>query len=60
MNKINRKKFFGTVGKNVFIAAIASVIPYKFFSSVVKASDKNKKKIKTAIHPSAVKRTNKG
>lgn len=57
MNKINRKKFFGTVGKNAFIAAIASAIPYKFFSSVIKASDK--KKIKVAVHPSAVKRTSK-
>ncbi len=57
LNKINRKNFFEKVGKGAFVAALASVIPFKFFTSVAKAS--SNKNIKVKIHPSAVKRNDK-
>ncbi len=57
MNNINRKKFFGLIGKGTLFAAIASAVPFKMFSSAANASDK--KNIKIAIHPFAVKRNNK-
>ena len=56
-DKINRKIFFEKIGKGVFVAAVASVIPFKFITSVTKAS--SNKKIKVTIHPSAVKRNDK-
>jgi hypothetical protein len=54
---LNRKNFFGKIGKSALVAAVASVIPFKFFSSVAKAS--TNKNIKVKIHPSAVKRNDK-
>jgi len=56
-DKINRKIFFEKIGKGVFVAAVASIIPFKFFTSNGITSTKNKIKIK--IHPSAVKRNDK-
>lgn len=57
MKKLDRKKFFNTIGKGALITAIASVLPVKYFTSVVKSSDQNK--IKIELHPSAVKRNKK-
>jgi len=57
LSKINRKNFFEKIGKGALAAAVVSVIPFKFFTSVAKAS--SNKNIKVKIHPSAVKRNNK-
>lgn len=57
LSKINRKNFFGKIGKGALVAAVASVLPFKFLSSVAKAS--SNKNIKVKIHPFAVKRNDK-
>ena len=57
MGNMNRNKFFATLGKSTILIAIATAIPFKFFSNLSKAS--REKKIKIAIHPSAVKRNGK-
>jgi len=57
MKKIGRKNFFSTIGKGSIIAAIGSLLPLKYFTSVVKNSNQNK--IKIELHPSAVKRNKK-
>lgn len=57
LSKINRKNFFGKIGKGALVAAVASVLPFKFLSSVSKAS--SNKNIKVKIHPFAVKRNDK-
>jgi hypothetical protein len=56
MQNMNRKKFFGFLGKSSIVAAIASIMPYKYFSNAFKNS---LPKIKVTIHPSAVKRSEK-
>ena len=57
MEKMNRNKFFGTIGKGTLVAAVISFIPFKIFSNLSKASER--KKIKVSIHPSAIKRNGK-
>jgi hypothetical protein len=57
LSKINRKNFFEKIGKGALAAAVASVMPFKFFSSIAKAS--SNKNIRIKIHPSAVKRNDK-
>ncbi len=57
MESMNRNKFFTTLGKSTLLLAIASAIPFNFFSKLSKVS--TEKKIKIAIHPSSVKRNNK-
>ena len=54
---MNRNKFFATLGKSTILVAIATAIPFKFFSNLNRVS--REKKIKIAIHPSAVKRNGK-
>jgi len=55
--KIVRKKFFSILGIGVLAVTAASLLPFKLFKSPVKVI--RGEKIKIAIHPSAVKRTNK-
>ncbi|MCX6173566.1 MAG: hypothetical protein NTZ27_02295 [Ignavibacteriales bacterium] len=57
LSKINRKSFFEKIGKGALVAVVASVIPFKFFTSVAKTS--SNKNIKIKIHPFAVKRKDK-
>ncbi len=54
--QINRRNFFGMLGKSAIVTA-AAALPAKFISSVDRIS--KKEKIKIVIHPSAVKRTKK-
>ncbi len=57
LSKINRKNFFEKIGKGALAAAVASVMPFKFFTSAAEAS--SNKNIKIKIHPFAVKRNDK-
>lgn len=57
MEKMNRNKFFTTLGIGALVASITTVIPFKFFSNLSKAS--RQKKIQVSVHPSAVKRNGK-
>jgi hypothetical protein len=57
MEKINRNRFFGTLGKGAVAAVITAAIPFKFFSNLSKAS--RQKKIQVVVHPSAIKRNGK-
>lgn len=54
--KIDRRNFFGKIGKVSLIAAVVSVIPFKIFG---KGKISGTQKVKVKIHPSAVKRNNK-
>lgn len=50
-NNIGRRKFFSRVGMGALGLTLLSSFPFKLF-----AKEKNMKKIKVKIHPSAVKR----
>jgi hypothetical protein len=54
MKNINRKIFFGMIGKGLFIAVISSAIPIKYFSNLSKKV--KQQKINIVVHPSAIKR----
>jgi hypothetical protein len=56
-NKIGRKKFFGILGLGTVAAFTFSSFKFGIFSSTVKRMER--KNVKVAIHPSAVKRINK-
>jgi len=57
MEKMDRNKFFGTLGKGALVAAVSALMPFKMFSNLPKAY--GGKKIKISIHPSAIKRNGK-
>ncbi len=57
MEKINRNKFFITLGKGALVTAITAAVPFKFFSKLSKTSGQNK--IQVVVHPSAIKRNGK-
>lgn len=57
MEKINRNRFFSTLGKGALVTAIISAVPFKLFSNLSKTS--TKKKIQVVVHPSAIKRNSK-
>jgi hypothetical protein len=55
-SKIDRRNFFGKIGKASLVAAVVSVIPFKIFG---KGKIGRALNVKVKIHPSAVKRNNK-
>lgn len=49
---INRKKFFGNIGKGFLLIAVVKYFPFKFIKNI----NRNSAKVKVTIHPSAIKR----
>jgi len=50
--KMDRKRFFQNLGKGALFVALLKAFPLKFFNNV----NRNAKKVKVKIHPSAIKR----
>ena len=57
MEKINRNKFFGALGKVAVATVITVAVPFKLFSKLSNTS--RQKKIQVVVHPSAIKRNGK-
>jgi hypothetical protein len=55
-NQINRRSFFNKAGKASLVIAALSMLPLKLFDN----KKTFRRKIKVRIHPSAVKRNDKG
>jgi hypothetical protein len=54
-NRIDRRIFFGKIGKATLVISLASMLPFKLFGR----NKQPKKNIIVKIHPAAVKRNDK-